>query len=320
MNNRLISSKGPDFLCIGAQKAGTTWLYENLRRHPDVWLPPEKEIHYFDQHERYSHADWLTSESIRDRLFGRAFSDRNWRKRLRRTLRHPVKWRLFQHPFWWAGYFFGRYDDAWYLSRFKAPKGKITGDITPAYAILEETEIQRIKSLVPDARIIFIVRNPVDRAWSHCKMKLRRPMTQDEIISFLEGPEQRLRGDYPRTIANWTRYYDETSFLVINFDDVKARPLHVLSTVCRHIGIDPKHSNAVLAKKRIHKGRSLKCPGEIRSRLLSMYAEDIREMRPVLGAITDIWEQENEESRIAGNRTGSRGGNLSREQTTEEMA
>ena len=39
---------GPTFICIGAQKAGTTWLYENLSRHPDVVMPPMKEIHYFD--------------------------------------------------------------------------------------------------------------------------------------------------------------------------------------------------------------------------------------------------------------------------------
>jgi hypothetical protein len=38
----------PEFLGIGAQKAGTTWLFENLRHHPDLFLPPVKEVHYFD--------------------------------------------------------------------------------------------------------------------------------------------------------------------------------------------------------------------------------------------------------------------------------
>src|SRR3954451_6343376 len=40
---------GPDFICIGAQKAGTGWLYEQLRAHPDFWVPPIKELHYFDR-------------------------------------------------------------------------------------------------------------------------------------------------------------------------------------------------------------------------------------------------------------------------------
>ena len=39
----------PDFLVVGAQKAGTTWLYRSLRTHPQVWMPREKELHYFDE-------------------------------------------------------------------------------------------------------------------------------------------------------------------------------------------------------------------------------------------------------------------------------
>jgi hypothetical protein len=38
----------PNFLIIGAQKAGTTWLFQNLQSHPEIWLPAEKEIHFFD--------------------------------------------------------------------------------------------------------------------------------------------------------------------------------------------------------------------------------------------------------------------------------
>src|SRR5205085_9115453 len=43
------SRLGPDFLCMGAQRAGTGWLYEQLRNHPDFWMPPLKELHYFDR-------------------------------------------------------------------------------------------------------------------------------------------------------------------------------------------------------------------------------------------------------------------------------
>jgi hypothetical protein len=40
---------GPDFLCIGLQKAGTRWLYDQLSHAKGVWLPPIKEIGYFDK-------------------------------------------------------------------------------------------------------------------------------------------------------------------------------------------------------------------------------------------------------------------------------
>jgi hypothetical protein len=46
----------PDFICIGMQKAGTTWLAANLGRHPSAWIPSIKEIHYFD--ETHTHPGW----------------------------------------------------------------------------------------------------------------------------------------------------------------------------------------------------------------------------------------------------------------------
>ena len=53
-NNLLISkisqNSFPEFLGIGAQKSGTTWLYENLKKHPQLYLPKTKEIHFFDWH------------------------------------------------------------------------------------------------------------------------------------------------------------------------------------------------------------------------------------------------------------------------------
>ena len=39
---------GPDFICIGLQKAGSRWLYEQLREHPDFWMPPIKELRFFN--------------------------------------------------------------------------------------------------------------------------------------------------------------------------------------------------------------------------------------------------------------------------------
>ncbi|CAN0584770.1 unnamed protein product, partial [Laminaria digitata] len=46
----------PDFICIGAQKAATTWLYQSLKARPDIFLPVIKELHYFSQlHAQHPH-------------------------------------------------------------------------------------------------------------------------------------------------------------------------------------------------------------------------------------------------------------------------
>ena len=46
-------TRGPDFICIGAQKAGTRWLFDQLAFHPGFWMPPIKELHYLNQGKRF---------------------------------------------------------------------------------------------------------------------------------------------------------------------------------------------------------------------------------------------------------------------------
>lgn len=55
-----MSKQLPQFLCIGAQKAGTTWLDQQLRAHNSVWLPPMKEVHFFDYVDRPEFRKWIT--------------------------------------------------------------------------------------------------------------------------------------------------------------------------------------------------------------------------------------------------------------------
>ena len=58
----------PDFICIGAQKAGTTWLERNLRGHPQVWLPPVKAVRYFNDPSPRPLILRLTAQHLEDEL------------------------------------------------------------------------------------------------------------------------------------------------------------------------------------------------------------------------------------------------------------
>src|SRR2546423_4071056 len=59
----------PDFLCIGAQKAGTSWLYHQLNSHPDFWMPPVKELRYFDSLSKVNRRNSPRCKDERDRWF-----------------------------------------------------------------------------------------------------------------------------------------------------------------------------------------------------------------------------------------------------------
>ena len=54
---------GPDFLCIGMSRSGTDWLRGHLRGHPDVWMPPIKEMTYFDDGRDFSPGERLKKKA-----------------------------------------------------------------------------------------------------------------------------------------------------------------------------------------------------------------------------------------------------------------
>ena len=107
----------PDFLGIGAQKAGTTWLHRSLQAHPQIWMPREKELHYFDEKIRLNGGLW-------SRLRGDRPADMRWRRQFKARFKRPPKKLSWQDVAWDLRYFFGRPSDEWYASLFERGRGK----------------------------------------------------------------------------------------------------------------------------------------------------------------------------------------------------
>jgi hypothetical protein len=177
----------PDFLGIGAQKSGTTWLYANLRCHPELYLSDEKEVHYFDKH--------------------------------------------FIHPL------------RSYSSRFAGVE-KLKGEITPGYGILPRRRIAFIHTIMPELKLLFLMRDPVDRAWSHALMVLAKrrglqpdEVKADELLTHFRRRASRNRGDYLQCIDRWLEHYDDDRLFVGLFDDILERPRELLVNVFRHLGV-----------------------------------------------------------------------------------
>ena len=196
---------GPDFLCIGAQKAGTTWLHDNLVRHPTIWLPPVKEIHYFDR----------PHVTIHGRLFGRASRLRRARAHLHRTSMAFAQGRASAGELRWAvRYCFGPRSDAWYAALFDQP-GKVTGEICPGYARLAKPVIQRIAGLMPEGKIIFLLRHPIERAWSAAVMHFNSIGPKDigkadpvEVMAWLMRAKTQEHAGYTQAIETWRSGHD----------------------------------------------------------------------------------------------------------------
>jgi len=179
-------SRLPDFLVVGAKKAGSTWLDHLLRSHPGVFLPAErKEVAYFD-----------------------LFHDRG--------------------PAWYARFF------------RDAPPGALIGESTPEYLHYPDAA-KRIERELPGARLLAIVRNPIDRAhseWAHLVGKFAERRSFAELVR--DDPGLLAKGHYAEQLRRFPRALAEGRVKVLVFEECIADPRSASREVAEFLGIDPR--------------------------------------------------------------------------------
>src|SRR5206468_577359 len=210
---------GPDFLCIGAHKAGTTWLYQQLDSHPDFWMPPVKELHYFDQLSRVQRAAPPRCRDERDLRFLESIKN------------------LSAEP----------YINLDHYARLFEPKASLlSGDISPNYSTLSDEVIRRVVGYFPNLKVIFLARDPVERVWSHLSMEVYYRQIEpfdatniDEVNRNLSRRGMLLRSYPSAVVAQWKRYVDSEQFRVYFFDDLQRNPVELRRSIFRFLGADP---------------------------------------------------------------------------------
>jgi hypothetical protein len=268
----------PHFIGIGAHKAGTTWLYRNLRGHPELWLPPIKELHVFDGLPNLPRVTRRLEEAIAAQARGERTEDVEIIEFLRRfVLPHPK-------------------DETWYRSLFVEAGERICGEITPAYSIIETDQIGRVHALLPTVKIVFIMRNPIERTWSHLRSDAGKPgldparMSLDELRHRIDSPVSELRTRYTRTLANWERCFSREQFLLLFYDDIVENPDALLKKVCDFLGVDYRsHYFEASRAQRVHESIELPIRPEISLYLARKYREEIVALQRRLGGHADKW-------------------------------
>ena len=203
----------PDFLVIGAPKAGTTALHAALAQHPQVFTSTPKEPKY-----------WLCDDAPPPawRGPGDAHSQQEW------------VWRRQDYE------------------RLFAPAlgGQVRCESTPFY-LWSRGAHRRIAESLPDVRLVVVVRDPIDRAysnWMHLWSDglepesdfLRAFEKQDERVAAGWAPFWRYRelGLYGEQLAHLYRYVDRERVLVLRYRDVIDAPRATIDQTCRFLGID----------------------------------------------------------------------------------
>ena len=229
------------FIGAGFQRSGTTWLYNQLRSFDEVYMPPKKEIHYFDRSEKYYTNSHLSFTTLKQRIF--IFK---WYKRFLRDIFINIKKFDYEKLKFYFKWHLSNYDDDWYLSLFK--DNFISGEITPSYSLLDEKELLSIKKISPEIKIIFMLRNPIERSWSQFKyqQKFSKHLinyNETEIIQFLKHKKVVDRSNYSKTLKRYYKIFPAKNILISFYDSILINPERLLNDINNFLGTNSCSNN-----------------------------------------------------------------------------
>jgi hypothetical protein len=247
----------PNLICVGATKAGTTWLFQNLSGRSDVWSSPIKEINMITPIYDASAVGWtqryLTKQLEMLEVRGGAeflgVSQVEYQNYISEILVHP------------------RCDASWYdlVYRFKKP-GQVSIDISPSYAAQPLEAIQYLSKSCSEARFVYIIREPFARAMSHLRMLISRkrqpPETYEEWMSLASDPNLWDGGNYYLQIPLWKEVLGDR-IIFLPFGQIISDPNGFLKSVEKFCELDS--SKYPKAHSKVHETRKIEIPIQIRN-------------------------------------------------------
>ncbi|HEU4450781.1 MAG TPA: sulfotransferase [Gaiellaceae bacterium] len=263
----------PSFLVIGAQRAGTTTLFYHLRRHPNITAPRGAD----------PRVSWVKELHFFDEKFSLGFD-------------------------WYRSFF-----PLEVTRRIHRRRGGevVAGEATPSY-IFHPLAPERVAATLPDVRLVALLRDPIERAYSHYQLMRR---TGRETLSFEEAlakEEKRLaavagrttddgiarrrgnwrpdhhrrhrayfaRGLYAEQLERWFAHFPREQLLVVRAEDMLADPARIYADVLAFIGVAPWEPEDFTPR---NVGAYAPIDPELRARLEERYAEPNERLNRLLG-------------------------------------
>jgi hypothetical protein len=221
---------GPNFFVVGAMKAGTTAVYANLNAHPEVYCAPIKEPNFFSDDLEI---DKFTSKNAR------AVSQFDTEAYVESSMDEPVHEAYVRNP-------------TTYYALFRKAEGKrAIGECSTSY-LYSTTAARNIRLAVPHARIIMILRDPVDRAISQYHMECRIGAARDRFGVLREKDLAAPRtawgqsglyvelGRYVGQVERYLAQFPREQVKIIVYDDLRADFRRVMADTLRFLGVDPE--------------------------------------------------------------------------------
>ncbi len=241
-----------DFIVGGTQKGGTTALDHYLRKHPQIGMAKEKEVHFFDNED--------------------AFSGTNIN--------------------------YSKYHMFFDLLKNK----KIYGEITPKY-LYWKPSCKRIYDYNPNIKLIFILRNPITRAFSHWNMEFDNNSENETFSSAIRIESERIkkslplqnriysyidRGLYSDQIKRYKDYFPDNQLMFIKYEDYTANQEKTLNNIFGFLGVDA--NKFTFKYKTVHKRKKhSEISEEDKKYLIQIFKNDIHQVEKELNWDCSDW-------------------------------
>jgi Sulfotransferase domain len=231
----------PEWMVIAPPKTGTSWVYANLRQHPEAFAVDLKELKYFSNR--------FELEDLRN-----------------------------------------------YLSHFRTGVGRTKGEASPSYSLLPVRTIQLIRALVPDLKLIYLMREPISRAWSHARHNCREreavfkrhtgsldEVSEEKWIECVADDWNRLSGDYLGQLQRWLSVFPREQVYLGFFEEIVHSPRRLLREILEFLEIDPSFAdseNVIL--ERVNVGIPKNLPPQVHERLVAIHRDRTRNLADYL--------------------------------------
>lgn len=187
---KILNKKRLNFIVVGSTKSGTTSLYYSLKKHPEIYLPPKKEMNFFNNDSGYFKK-------------GRKYPNKK-AKNYSETIDRPIS-----------------LSD--YLE-FYPENSLISGDITPTYLMNYKETIKNIKKHCDDdIKIIIILRNPIDQVFSSFNHQIREDMETTTFYQALLLEEERMNNNFSKKYSykRNAMYFNQVKAFKDSFKNIK---------------------------------------------------------------------------------------------------
>ena len=199
--------KAPDFIIIGAMKSGTTSLHAILASRPDVYMP-DKELYFFDVDDFEQHPDFF--------------------------IKSRSGWTVHDYDNDFPAY----YD--WYTRSFEGASDHVLiGEDTTTY-LASRSAPERINRLLPEVKLIVMLRDPVDRAYSHYWHSVaagRISVSFEDHLRLAPGNTMR-RGDYKEQLMRYRPFLEDNRLKVIIFEEFISNQSAIVADILSYLGLE----------------------------------------------------------------------------------